>query len=189
MRKNLTLAKLDPANHKSIVDIQNEAASAKKQQKGKRKAPATASDDEETAPEGDEQHSDAVMDIDLDADMALDEDETMEADTLVPMPPSGGISTLRNKLHARMAQLRRGGPRNSNANSDEAGDRDELIEERRRQRAAMREKRRKETKEKIRREEEMKVKKAGGGAGGKVDGRDKGNVTKVLNRAGYDSRR
>ena len=156
----------------------------KKQQKGKRKAPATTSD-EESASEGDEQYSDTAMDVDLEADMALDEDETMEVDTLVPMPPSEGISTLRDKFHARMAQLRRGGPRNSNTNPGEAGDRDELLEERRRQRAAMREKRRKDTKEKIRREEEMKGKKAGGGAGGKVDGRDKGNVTKVLNRAGY----
>ena len=36
--KNLTLAKLNLANQKYIVDIQSEKASAKKQQKGKRKA-------------------------------------------------------------------------------------------------------------------------------------------------------
>ena len=56
-------------------------STAKKQQKGKRRAPATASD-EESASEGDERHSDAAMDVDLEGDMALDEDETMEADTL-----------------------------------------------------------------------------------------------------------
>ena len=61
------------------------------------------------------------------------------------MPISGGIESLREKLHARMSQLRRGG--------GEAGDKDDLLEERRRQRAAMREKRRKETREKIRTEE------------------------------------
>ena len=61
------------------------------------------------------------------------------------MPVSGGIESLREKLHARMSQLRRGG--------GEAGDKDDLLEERRRQRAAMRERRRKETREKIRTEE------------------------------------
>jgi FtsZ-interacting cell division protein ZipA len=53
------------------------------------------------------------------------------------MPVSGGIESLREKLHARMSQLRRGG--------GETGDKDDLLEERRRQRAAMRERRRKET--------------------------------------------
>ena len=82
-----------------------------------------------------------------------------------PMPVSGGIESLREKLHARMSQLRRGG--------GEAGDKDDLLEERRRQRAAMRERRRKETREKIRTEEEMKGKKS-------KDNREKGNVTKVI---------
>ena len=71
-----------------------------------------------------------------------------------PLPESTGIEALREKLHTKMALLRsRGRPVDS-----EAGDKEDLLEERRRQRAAMRERRRKETKEKIRKEEEMKAK-------------------------------
>jgi len=75
------------------------------------------------------------------------------------MPESGGIGALREKLHARMAALRRGGgPRydSRSVNGSPSEDKDALLNERRLQRAAMRERRRKETKEKIRREEEMK---------------------------------
>jgi len=119
--------------------------------------------------------------------MTADRDENDNAaDTnIVPMPESGGIVALREKLHARMAALRRGGGRfghNSNnvqgGATGQAGDRDELLEERRRQRAAMREKRRKETKEKIRREEEAKGKKGRDKAKEK-DRRDKGQQTKT----------
>lgn len=116
--------------------------------------------------------------MDVDIDLGNDDDEEMEEQDagILPMPESGGIETLRDKLHARMAALRRGG----NKNGTEAGDRDELLEERRRQRAAMREKRRKETKEKIRREEEMKGKKSKEKEKDKKDSRDKGNLTKVI---------
>ena len=96
------------------------------------------------------------------------------------MPQSGSITALRERLHARMASLRRGGKSQSqvgvSGGDGEAGDRDELLEERRRQRGAMREKRRKETKEKIRREEEAKGRK------GKVkekDSRAQGHQTNV----------
>jgi len=57
-----------------------------------------------------------------------------------------------------MTALQRG----SKSEDGEAGDRDELLEDRRRQFAAMREKRWKETKEKIQREEEAKGKKGKG---------------------------
>lgn len=113
------------------------------------------------------------MDVDMD-DIPDDQDDNGASDTeILPMPVSGGIESLREKLHARMAQLRRGG-------GEEAGDRDDLLEERRRQRAAMRERRRKETREKIRREEEMKGKKSKEKEKEKKDNRDKGNVTKVI---------
>jgi hypothetical protein len=72
----------------------------------------------------------------------------MHATNLVPMTPPTSITHLREKLHARIASLQRGGA------AREAGDKDELLEERRRQRAALREKRRKETREKIRKEKE-----------------------------------
>ena len=108
----------------------------------------------------------------------MDVDEPMELpcdavdQPMVPMPETSGIEALREKLHARMAQLRRGPKVGGDG---EAGSRDELLEERRKQRAAMRERRRKETKEKIRREEEMRGKKAKD----KEQSRDKGPSTKV----------
>ncbi|KAF8066860.1 surfeit locus protein 6-domain-containing protein [Lyophyllum atratum] len=155
--------KLDPANNKSIVDLQNEASSAQKpEKKGKRKAAPVPSDDDESDEDG--------MGMDVDVDLA-DEDEE-----LVPMPASGGIGSVRDKLYARMAQLRRG------SGGGESGGRDELLEERRRQRAAMRERRRKETKERIRREEEMKGKKGGkekDSGKERREAREKGNQTKV----------
>jgi hypothetical protein len=130
------------------------------------------------------------MDVDFNVDMpnengeedennssptSADEDDSEEegSEKMVPMPQSGSIVALREKLHARMAALRSGG---KSGGDGEAGDRDELLEERRRQRAAMREKRRKETKEKIRREEEAKGKK---GKGKEKDSRAQGHQTKV----------
>lgn len=110
---------------------------------------------------------------DSDVDMDVAKSQPVAEKPLVPMPESGGIQALREKLHARMAQLKRGG--RWQAGGGEAGSRDELLDERRRQRAAMRERRRKETKEKIRREEEMKGKR------GKDKEREKakGSLTKV----------
>lgn len=69
------------------------------------------------------------------------------------MPSAQGIQALRDKLHAKMDQLRR----NRTGNQPET--KDELLEERRKQRGLMRDKRRKETKEKIRLEKEEKEKK------------------------------
>ena len=100
--------------------------------------------------------------VDIDSD-----DDAPAASTspskLVPMPASSGISDLREKLHARMAALRRGNRGGGDADDDgdgEAGSRDELLEQRRKQRAEMRERRRKETREKIRREQESRGKKS-----------------------------
>jgi hypothetical protein len=129
------------------------------------------------------------MDIDAhvpdeDEDNKWQDEKSDVADTnIIPMPESGGIAALREKLHARIAALRRrdGGRQHGNVRGNangEAGDRDELLEERRRQRAAMREKRRKETKEKIKRAEEARGKKGRDKAREK-DQRDKGAQIKV----------
>jgi len=114
------------------------------------------------------------MNVDVDMDDLNDEENSGDDSDveMQPMPISEGIESLREKLHTKMAQLRRGG-RGANFGGS---DKDDLLEERRRQRAAMRERRRKETKEKIRREEESKGKKKDKD---KADTRDKGNVTKV----------
>ncbi|KAJ4490066.1 surfeit locus protein 6-domain-containing protein [Lentinula aciculospora] len=142
--------KLDPANQKTIVDLQNEASTPtglnESSRKGKRRAV-----------ESDEDEDDAAMDVDLDVDISddgsgeVDDMDIGKAVPLVPMASSSDITALREKLHAKMASLRRGG-----AGAGGGGDRDDLLEERRQQRAAMRERRRKETKEKIRKEEGKK---------------------------------
>ncbi|KAF9653434.1 SURF6-domain-containing protein [Thelephora ganbajun] len=72
---------------------------------------------------------------------------------ITPMPSVQGIQALRDKLHAKMDQLRR------NRMSHRPETKDELLEERRKQRGLMRDRRRKETKEKIRLEKEAREKK------------------------------
>ncbi|KAG1886643.1 surfeit locus protein 6-domain-containing protein, partial [Suillus subluteus] len=128
--------KLDPANQKSVIDLQNEATleleKTNSKVKGKRKAAVLGSDSD--ADDDDMQ----VDDVDL-------------SDTVVPMATPESITALRDKLHLRMAALRRGGQ-----SGGEPGDKDELLEERRRQRAALREKRRKETRERRKAEAEGK---------------------------------
>ncbi|KAF8452848.1 surfeit locus protein 6-domain-containing protein [Boletus edulis BED1] len=134
--------KLDPANQKSIIEIQNEAAleqelntlNADVDRKGKRKA---------SSPPGEEDSDDD--------DDAMDVDGLHINDVAVPMPQVESIAALKEKLHARMATLRR-----PSAQNDEPGDRDALLEERRQQRATLREKRRKETRERIKAETERK---------------------------------
>ncbi|GBE83472.1 hypothetical protein SCP_0505210 [Sparassis crispa] len=166
--------KLDPANNKTVLEIQNETLPHTEESvKGKGKRKAVASDAE----------SDDVdaMDVDMAVDMREDDSDgemeqggAMSEEPLVPMAASGGIQELRDKLHARMAALRHGGRAYDDGG---AGSKDELLEERRRQRAAMRERRRKETKEKIRREDESKSKK--GKNKDKDHGRDKGAQAKA----------
>ncbi|KAG5730295.1 Ribosomal RNA-processing protein 14 [Termitomyces sp. T112] len=108
---------------------------------------------------------------DLDAENESDHDE------VIPMPSFGGIAQLKEKLHARMLQLRHGGRANESTGD---GGRDELLEERRAQRAAMRERRRRETREKIRREEEAKGRKGKGKDHlTPKEKRDKGHLTKT----------
>ncbi|KAJ6621882.1 surfeit locus protein 6-domain-containing protein [Mycena sp. CBHHK59/15] len=171
--------KLDPENHKTVLDLQNEAAVLGKSSSSKGKRKAVQTDEDESGSE-----VDIVMDVDVDLDDGSDvEGETMDdaMDDIVPMPQSGGIGALRDKLHTRMAALRRGGgPRYDYVNGNASGDKDALLNERRLQRAAMRERRRKETKEKIRREEEMKGKGKGKDKEKeKGANRDKGNITQT----------
>ncbi|KZT26098.1 SURF6-domain-containing protein, partial [Neolentinus lepideus HHB14362 ss-1] len=157
MSKKAKREKLDPENNKTIVDIQNEAAQRQAKAKGKRKADS----DEDSVDED-------AMDIDVDNVILGMETITGEDVPLVPMPKAGGIETLREKLHVRMTELRKG----KRESREQASSKDELIEERRKQRAVMRERRRKETKERIRLEKEKKQTPA------KDKGRDKGNQSK-----------
>ena len=96
-------------------------------------------------PKPEENPDEDIMDVD---DLDVD---------ITPMPSTQGIQALRDKLHAKMDQLRR------NRVGDQPETKDELLEERRKQRGLMRDRRRKETKEKIRLEKEEKEKKGGKG--------------------------
>jgi hypothetical protein len=148
-----------------VIDIQNEGSAAQGVEvtkggggkKGKGRDKLDRVDDagsEDAADAGD------AMDVDEDDDQSL-----------IPLPTSGGIQDLREKLHAKMHFLRRGAQREGRYGDEEAGSKDELLEERRKQRALLRERRRKETKEKIRRQEEERGKK------GKGRERDQGKQT------------
>lgn len=154
---------LDPANNKTIIELQEEAALKKGAGASKKKGkPREPSDDE------DDEGSD-VENLKLDIDgMEVDDDDSDdsnhgaddEAVEYKPMVASGSIETLRARLRARVDELQqKNGPKNK---PGDAGSKDELLEECRLQRAAMRERRRKETKERIRREEEERGKKGKG---------------------------
>ncbi|EPQ50786.1 SURF6-domain-containing protein [Gloeophyllum trabeum ATCC 11539] len=160
MSKKAKREKLDPKNNKTILDIQNEAAQRQAVAKGKRRA--------DSGEDSDGNDDADAMDVDADNVILGMETSTGEDMSFVPMPEAGGIETLRQKLHSRMEQLRKG----KRGEGDQATSKDELIEERRKQRAMMRERRRKETKEKIRLEKEKKEKP------GKDKSRDKGNQSK-----------
>ncbi|KAI6143693.1 surfeit locus protein 6-domain-containing protein [Pisolithus tinctorius] len=146
--------KLDPDNHKSIVDIQNETAvrleNSRKTDKGKHVVStpphSSHSDSEDGGEDEDEEERDDAMQLDGDEEesRAANEETPIE---MVPMRPTESVTVLKEKLHARMAALRQGG-------EGEPGNKDELLEERRKQRAMLREKRRKETKERKRAEKE-----------------------------------
>lgn len=161
------------------MELQQEATLAKEQErsqsqkaKGKRKAAEADLDDDDEmdidmsfdAVERSEGGSDDGSDVEMN-------EENADGQEIQPMPVSGGIQDLRDRLHARMAALRRGA--RGGGDYGEAGSRDELIEERRRQRATLRENRRKETREKIKREADAKGKK------GKEQNRNAAPTTKV----------
>ncbi|KAF6758020.1 surfeit locus protein 6-domain-containing protein [Ephemerocybe angulata] len=143
--------KLDPANQKTIIDIQNEQ---------------NASDESDSG-------SDGGMDVDVAFEGAEDEDEDESNDDeereYVPMPSGGGINTLRQKMQSKIAGFRQ------QRGQAEPGSKDELLEERRQQRAAMRERRRKETRERIRKEQEARK----GSAKEKTQQTPKGSVPKA----------
>ncbi|KAF8607242.1 hypothetical protein BDV93DRAFT_488231 [Ceratobasidium sp. AG-I] len=152
--------KLDPANNKSVVELQKEAAGSKAQPlstkgKGKQKAAQDSADSDDP---------DVDM-ADLSDDPAASDDVTSPTK---PMPSYESISTVRSKLHARIDSFKRdrGAP-------GEPGSRDELLEEQRRKRGLLRENRRQATRERKRKEETGKPKKPAG------QDRDKGHQTKT----------
>lgn len=124
-----------------MIDIQNEASDPQ---------------DVEAAKVGSGSKRERTGDADSeDVQDSMDVDEGND-DSIVPLPTSGGIQDLRERLQAKMDSLRRGAQREDRDENGEAGSKDELLEERRRHRALLREKRRKETQGKKRGEREKK---------------------------------
>ncbi|KAG9031480.1 hypothetical protein FS837_002974 [Tulasnella sp. UAMH 9824] len=94
--------KLDPANHKTLLDIQQEADASKaasKKGKGKEKA-APQSDSEDEASD-----DDVEKDYSKRSAMAVDEED--EPQPIKPMKRES-VGNLREKLHARIEELRKG---------------------------------------------------------------------------------
>ncbi|KDQ56616.1 hypothetical protein JAAARDRAFT_179189 [Jaapia argillacea MUCL 33604] len=174
--------KLDPANNKTILDIQAESLPTS----NSKRAQPTHDDSDSGSGGEDEDEGEDEDAMNLDPDMSLNDDEPPHS--LVPLPQTSDIQALRQKLHTRMAELRLAKKRHRQSNfeeeeeeeegeprptdegwgkplgargqgvGEEASSRDELLEERRKARGLMRERRRKETKEKIRVEKESKGK-------------------------------
>ena len=131
---------LNPANNKSVLEIQNDRLAS--DSKGKKKAPTPDdSDGDVLQPGTDFQMQDIESDPEEDASRA------------VPLSRPESIGTLRAKLHAKIDVIR-----SKKQGNNEGSSKDELLEERRLHRAALRERRRKETKAKIQREKERKGK-------------------------------
>jgi hypothetical protein len=130
---------LNPANNKSILDIQSDHLTANS--KGKQKASAPDDSDEDVQ----------SREVDLMHDAGSDSEAGVTHD--VPLSRPESIETLRAKLHAKIESMR-----SKKRGDAEGNSKDELLEERRLHRAAMRERRRKETKAKIQREKERKGK-------------------------------
>ncbi|KAG9095197.1 hypothetical protein FS749_010897 [Ceratobasidium sp. UAMH 11750] len=138
--------KLDPANNKTILELQKEAVNSQpvsSKQKGKQKAVPEPNDSDD--PDVD------MADLSDDPEAGNDDDPTPK-----PIPPYESITTLRSKLHARIDSFKR----DRGAPTGEPGSRDELLEEQRRKRGLLRENRRQATRERKKREEASKSKKS-----------------------------
>ncbi|KAG8950129.1 hypothetical protein FRC04_007984 [Tulasnella sp. 424] len=94
--------KLDPANHKTILDIQQEAEASKAAtKKGKGKEKATRSDSEE-------EFSDDDVEADYSKRKAMDVDEDEDQPASFKPMKRESVADLREKLHARIEELRKG---------------------------------------------------------------------------------
>ncbi|KIM24901.1 hypothetical protein M408DRAFT_331564 [Serendipita vermifera MAFF 305830] len=168
--KKARKAKLDPDNQKSILQLQEEAAEAKRSaaiSKNKPSVVKTGSKKRKRSDETDEEEesSDAGDSDDISIEFetshvsnrkAKDSVSTKETDFVpTPLPVGGSIVDLRNKLHDKIATFRkhRGLPDETATET-----KDSILEARRLKRAQLRENRRKETREKKRAKKEGKDK-------------------------------
>ncbi|KAG8918927.1 hypothetical protein FRC01_001579 [Tulasnella sp. 417] len=102
LASGLLRTSLDPANHKTILDIQQEAEASKaapKKGKGKEKAAPQSDSDEEVSDD------DVEKDYSKRNAMAVDEED--QPSPIKPMKRES-VANLREKLHARIEELRKG---------------------------------------------------------------------------------
>jgi hypothetical protein len=172
---DLPPAKLDPDNQKTIPQLQEEAAEAKrKSASSKATAVVTknGSRKRKRSDETDEGEDSDDISVEFEQNhisnpQAKFSKHQKDADLIpTPMPIGGSIVDLRNKLHDKIAtfQKRRGVPDETVVES-----KDSILEARRLKRAELRENRRKETREKKRAKREGKDK----------GGNKSGNASKV----------
>ncbi|KAF5339152.1 hypothetical protein D9611_011198 [Ephemerocybe angulata] len=104
---------LDPANQKTIIDIQNEQNTEE------------GSDESDSGSDGGVDVDVSFEGADEDEDESNDEGGDEEEREYVPMPSGGGINTLRQKMQSKIAGFRQ------QRGQAEPGSKDELLEERR----------------------------------------------------------
>lgn len=151
--------KLDPDNHKTIPQLQEEAAEAKRESASSKATTTVAKNGSRKRKRSDETDEDEDSDdisIEFEQNHAQAESSRRPKDTdsaPTPMPVGGSIVDLRNKLHDKIAtfQKRRGLQDETFVES-----KDSILEARRLRRAELRENRRKETREKKRAKREGK---------------------------------
>lgn len=92
---------LDPANHKTLVDLQQEAAEAQ-----------AAASSKSTSSKGKQKAAEAIDSEDDNASDASDEPPSIHMDedppAFKPMPKRESVAHLRAKLHTRIEELRKG---------------------------------------------------------------------------------
>jgi hypothetical protein len=167
--------KLDPDNQKTIPQLQEEAAEAKRNSASSKSTATVAKNGSRKRKRSDEtDEDDDSSDISVEFEQnhvsnpqSKSSKHQKDTDLMpTPMPIGGSIVDLRNKLHDKIAtfQKRRGIPDETPVES-----KDSILEARRLKRAELRENRRKETREKKR------VKREGKDKGGNKSG----NTSKV----------
>lgn len=153
---------LDPENHKSILELQEEAAEKRKSEATVKQSKKRKRSDETDESESEEDLSMVKKRTNVSGDISIQADGQLR-----PLAPGGSISELRNRLHEKIASFRK----SRGIDENELDSKDKLLEARRQRRAELRENRRKETREKKKREALEKQK--------KEKGKDIGNTSKV----------
>jgi hypothetical protein len=156
--------KLDPANQKTVLDLQQEARNLKLSSQYQASSSKSAvKNPRHDGEESDEEGSSPPEDVDIsDGDevdvVPVSSSVKDHPSRPIPMQSSGSITELRERLHSRMAALRRGRGGNGLRDDGEPDSKDALLEERRLKRAGLRENRRQNLKEKKKEEEARRSK-------------------------------